>query len=116
MKLVTAILALVLTSSALVTNEIHIQNHGGWSLLANVGADPGDLITIDVACDHDVNGYCFVSPPSLKDGENFELIENNPRHQFYRLQVSNLGDQIITASYWWVGFDVHYTIEIVAQN
>jgi hypothetical protein len=97
-----------------VSSVIEIANHGGWGLIANIGADKGDKITLDVRCDHDKSGWCLTGAPTLQDGTKFELVSNTIRHQKWQLIVPKLGDQIINANYWWVGIDVHYEIRIVA--
>jgi len=97
-----------------VSSVIEIANHGGWGLIANVGADKGDKITLDVRCDHDKGGWCLTGAPTLQDGTKFELVSNSFQRQRWQLIVPKLGDQIINANYWWVGIGVHYEIRIVA--
>jgi hypothetical protein len=100
----------------LVSTVIEIANHGGWSLEVNVGANKGDHITLDVKCDHDIQGNCLVGQPALADGTLFSLDVKHSgfEHQRWMVDSPNTGDQFINASYWWIGTDVHYEVRIVA--
>lgn len=102
----------------LVSSVIQIANHGGWNLEVNIGANKGDHITLDVKCDHDIQGQCLVGPPALADSTLFSLDVKHSgfEHQRWMVNSPNTGDQIISAAYWWIGTDVHYEIRIVASE
>lgn len=112
--LILFLATLVSAQSSLVTNDIVIKNHGGWGMAVSLGADKGDTITLDVRCDHDVNGECLLPTPKLLDGTVFTRILDEPDHQRYSLTVTVIGNQIVTAQYYWVGDDVHYHIHITS--
>jgi hypothetical protein len=100
----------------LVTQDATIINHGGYELSLNVGANKSDTITVDVTCDHVINGFCYVGAPRLQDGTKFVLVENESGHQKWSVTVPTTGDQFVLADYYWVGTDVHYTSHIVSTE
>jgi hypothetical protein len=95
---------------------IAIHNHGGYSLLASLGANRGDHMQIDVWCDHTIEGDCFLTAPYLSDFTPFVLKHSSVGHQTYTLDAPTTGDQIIHADYWWIGAQVHYSIYISSEE
>lgn len=105
--------SLAFGQKTLISNDIHIHNHGGWGLQVNVGADKGDKIDIIVRCNYEENGECFVRAPEL-DGTPFDLVADHFKWQHWALTVDSTGDHFISAEYWWLGVDVLYDVHIVA--
>lgn len=108
-----------LAQSTLITNKIYIENHGGYGLFINIGADKGDVITLDIKCDHTVNGQCLIEAPKLYSGEIFTSIKCptcGSGHQLWKVKSPSTGDQFVTAQYLWVGVGVHYWIKIIATE
>jgi hypothetical protein len=122
MKYFVLLLVLVgsLFGSVIVSNDVHIMNHGGWGLSYAIGADKGDKITIDVTCDHTYQGgECFDGPPKLDDpisGIPFTLASDTFAHQIWRITVPTTGLHYINAQYFWVGPQVHYFLHITATE
>ena len=114
---VLCILPLAATCQAqgtFVSARIRMQNHGGWGLQVNVGSNKGDKIAIDVRCDHDYQGQCFIDVPKFASGTMFSRTLNVFRHQTWEAIVPSTGDQTIEANYWWIGADVNYDVRILA--
>lgn len=109
--------SLCFAQDTIITNFIHIANHGGWGLTVNIGADKSDKIELDVKCDHPVKGWCFLGIPKLEDGTLFTLVgPPEVGHQKWFVLSPSRGDQFVTANYFWVGSDVHYELTIVATE
>ena len=103
-------------ASTIVTQVAHIANYGGWGLIINVGANKGDVITLDVKCNRDEAGQCFIGTPKLQSGSSFVLVKNEFRHQQWTIASPTTGDQVVNAAYYWVGTGVNYEITVVSTE
>ena len=125
--LVVLILGFISVGSAqIITTDISEMNHGGWGSVINVGADKGDILTLDITCDHtdpSNKGMCFYGTPIVQTCSSFPnvkcntpikfgLVSSTFGHQLYRASAPATGDQFIETQYWWVGTQVHYYLHI----
>jgi hypothetical protein len=84
-KMFAFVFAVLMTATTfaqtrILTADITEMNHGGWGTVVNVGANVGDVITIDVTCDHSDplgRGVCLFSTPVVQSCNGFE---GNPPH------------------------------------